>query len=54
MQAPDFVVFARWILPVEPTGTVLEDHALAVRGESIAGLAPRTEAESRWPAIAPH
>lgn len=49
MHAPDFVVFARWILPVEPSGTVLDDHALAVRGETIAGLAPRTEAKSRWP-----
>ena len=48
MQAPDFVVFARWIIPGEPSGTVLEDHALAVRGEAIAGLAPREEAESRW------
>ena len=49
MQTPDFIVFARWIAPVEPSGVVLEDHALAVGGEKIKGLLPRAEAELRWP-----
>ena len=49
MHAPDFIVFARWIAPVEPSGVVLEDHAVAVRGEKITGLVPRAEADSRWP-----
>ena len=49
MQAPDFLILARWIAPVEPSGVVLEDHAVAVRGEKITGLVPRGEAEFRWP-----
>ncbi|MCY4156155.1 MAG: TRZ/ATZ family hydrolase [Gammaproteobacteria bacterium] len=49
MQAPDFLIFARWIVPVEPHGAVLEDHALAVSGDTISGLLPRLEAEARWP-----
>lgn len=49
MQAPDFLILPRWILPVEPAGAVLEDHALAVRGERIAALLPGAEARRRWP-----
>ncbi|MCY3605575.1 MAG: TRZ/ATZ family hydrolase [Gammaproteobacteria bacterium] len=49
MQEPDFLFLPRWILPVEPAGAVLEDHALAVRGERIAALLPGAEARRRWP-----
>lgn len=49
MQAPDFLFLPRWILPVEPAGAVIEDHALAVRGERIAALLPGAEARRRWP-----
>ena len=49
MKAPDFLILPRWILPVEPAGAVLEDHALAVRGERIAALLPGAEARRRWP-----
>lgn len=49
MQTPDVLILPRWILPVEPAGAVLEDHALAVRGERIVALLPRAEAVSRWP-----
>ena len=49
MQTPDFLIFARWIIPVEPRGAVLEDHALAVRDERIWGLFPRAEAVRQWP-----
>ena len=49
MHAPDFLILPRWILPVEPAGAVLEDHALAVRGERIAALLPGAEARRRWP-----
>ena len=49
MQAPDFLILARWILPVEPAGAVLEDHALAVSGERIAALLPGAEARRCWP-----
>ena len=49
MQTPDFLVLPRWILPVEPAGTVHEDHALALRGERISALLPSAEAVRRWP-----
>ncbi len=49
MQAPDLLIFSRWIVPVEPSGAVLEDHALAIQGERIAALLPRAEADRRWP-----
>lgn len=49
MQAPDFLVLPRWIVPVEPFGVVLEHHALAVRGGKIAALLPGAEAARRWP-----
>lgn len=49
MQAPDFLILPHWIVPVEPAGAVLENHALAVRGERISGLLPRAEAIRRWP-----
>ena len=49
MQTPDFLIFARWIIPVEPRGAVLKDHALAVRDERIWGLFPRAEAVRQWP-----
>ena len=49
MQAPDFLVLPRWIIPVEPLGTTLEDHALAVRDERICALLPSAKAVRRWP-----
>ena len=49
MQAPDFLVLPRWIIPVEPAGKTLEDHALAVRDERIFALLPSAEAVRRWP-----
>ncbi|MXZ27719.1 MAG: TRZ/ATZ family hydrolase [Gammaproteobacteria bacterium] len=49
MQAPDVLFLPRWILPVEPAGSVLENHALAVRDDRIAALLPGAEARRRWP-----
>ena len=51
MQAPDFLVLPRWIIPVEPAGKTLEDHALAVRDQRISALLPRAEAVRRWPQV---
>lgn len=42
----DVLLLPRWILPVEPAGVVLEDHALAVRGGRIAALGPRAALEA--------
>ena len=49
MQAPDVLILPRWIVPVEPAGAVMENHALALRGERVSALLPRAEAIRRWP-----
>jgi 5-methylthioadenosine/S-adenosylhomocysteine deaminase len=47
-EAIDTLITARWVVPVEPAGTVLENHAVAVRGGAIVGLCPVEEASSRF------
>jgi 5-methylthioadenosine/S-adenosylhomocysteine deaminase len=36
----DLLVFPRWLVPIEPAGLVLEDHALAVDGSRIVDILP--------------
>jgi 5-methylthioadenosine/S-adenosylhomocysteine deaminase len=48
MQDADLIVLPRWIVPVEPAATVLEDHALVVRGGRIADLVPADFARQAW------
>ncbi|RMG28021.1 MAG: TRZ/ATZ family hydrolase [Gammaproteobacteria bacterium] len=48
MQKADLLIEARWILPIEPGGTVLEHHALAVRDGRIEALLPAEAARSRF------
>lgn len=44
-QAPlDLLLLPEWIVPVEPAGVVLREHALGIRDGRIALLAPRAEA----------
>lgn len=45
----DFIVAPSWLIPVEPAGTVLTGHAIAVSDGRIAGIAERGEARQRWP-----
>jgi 5-methylthioadenosine/S-adenosylhomocysteine deaminase len=45
----DTLLTARWIIPVEPDGTVLENHALALSGGRIADLLPAAEARAKYP-----
>ncbi len=40
----DTLIQARWIIPVEPDGLLLERHALAVKDGRIVGIVPSTEA----------
>ena len=47
-EAIDLLIRARWIIPVEPADTVLEHHALAVRGGRIVALLPEREAAERY------
>ena len=48
MQPIDTLIHARWIIPVEPSGRLLEDHALAIRDGLILDIVPRGEAERRY------
>lgn len=40
----DLLLFPTWLVPIEPAGIVLRDHALGVRAGRIALIAPRSEA----------
>ena len=44
MHAADCIVIPRWLIPVEPAGQVLEEHAVVVRNGRIVALAPVAEA----------
>jgi 5-methylthioadenosine/S-adenosylhomocysteine deaminase len=44
----DLLIEPRWLVPVEPHGVVLEDHALVVDGDRIVDLLPRPEARVRY------
>ncbi|MGQ0587668.1 MAG: TRZ/ATZ family hydrolase [Gammaproteobacteria bacterium] len=48
MKDADLLVLPRWLVPVEPAGTVLEDHALVVRDGRIAEVAPAEAARKAW------
>src|SRR5690606_17303913 len=48
----DFLVAARWIVPVRPAGVILERHAIAVRDGRIADILPLEEARRRYPEAA--
>src|SRR5690606_4294592 len=46
----DLIIEAGWVVPVEPHGVVLDDHAVAVRDGAIVALLPRAEARDRFEA----
>jgi len=46
MQTADLLVFPRWLVPVEPAGVVLEQHALVVRNGRIAEILPAAAARA--------
>jgi 5-methylthioadenosine/S-adenosylhomocysteine deaminase len=47
MQIVDQVLEARWVVPVEPHGVVLEDHAVALAGDAIAEVLPIAAAHAK-------
>lgn len=49
-ESADLVLSASWIIPVEPAGCILEGHAIAVRGGTIAALGPASEIDSGFAA----
>jgi len=48
MEKVDLIINARWIVPVEPHGKVLDHHALIVDSGRITGLLPAPEARARY------
>lgn len=49
-RAVDTLIEARWVVPVEPAGTVLEHHAVAVDHGRIEAVLPIAEAAERFEA----
>jgi 5-methylthioadenosine/S-adenosylhomocysteine deaminase len=47
--AADLVIDARWVVPVEPDGVVLEDHSVVVRAGRIAAVLPSPDAARAFP-----
>jgi 5-methylthioadenosine/S-adenosylhomocysteine deaminase len=50
MDHVDTLIASRWIVPVEPFGTVLEHHAVAVRDGRIVAIEPLDQARKRFSA----
>ena len=48
MQQCDTLIDARWCVPVEPAGRVLERHSVAVKDGRIVALLPTAEAQARF------
>ena len=44
----DLLIEAAWVVPVEPHGVVLEDHAVAITDGAIVALLPIAEARARY------
>ncbi len=44
----NLLINARWVVPVEPAGTVLERHAVAVRAGRIEAVLPAADAAQRY------
>jgi len=53
MPAAEQLLSARWIIPVEPDGLVLEQHTLVISDGRILEILPTDEARGRYP-DAPH
>ncbi|HEX2828798.1 MAG TPA: TRZ/ATZ family hydrolase [Burkholderiales bacterium] len=48
MKAADTLITARWIVPIEPAGVVLENHAVAILDGEIAAIGPTPKLESEY------
>ncbi len=44
-QTADTLIHPGWIVPIIPHGVVLENHSIAITGDRITALLPRTEAD---------
>jgi 5-methylthioadenosine/S-adenosylhomocysteine deaminase len=54
MDKADLIVDARWVIPGEPTGTVLDDHAVVVRDGRILAVLPQADARAQFTADERH
>lgn len=43
--AADIRINARWVIPIEPAGVILENHAIILQGSRILALLPQDEAD---------
>lgn len=48
MKNIDTLIEARWVIPVNPTGAVLEDHAVAIEAGRIIAVLPTTQARAAY------
>ncbi|MEO8719367.1 MAG: TRZ/ATZ family hydrolase, partial [Burkholderiales bacterium] len=46
------LINARWVVPVEPAGAVLERHAVVVQAGRIEAVLPAAQAAERYPGSA--
>lgn len=46
----ELLIDAKWVVPVEPYGTVLEDHSVAVKDGDIVGIVPTADASAAFEA----
>ncbi len=49
MSQADFIVAPRWLIPVEPAGSVLDHHALAVAQGRIIAIGPQEQLRAEHP-----
>jgi len=50
MQLIDTLIAARWVIPIEPAGQVLEGHAVAIHQGRIVAVLPEIQARERFTA----
>jgi 5-methylthioadenosine/S-adenosylhomocysteine deaminase len=50
METADTLIHARWIVPVEPDGAVLDHHSLVIRDARILAILPSSQARQRYTA----
>ena len=50
MQSVDTLIEARWVIPVEPEGTVLEHHTVVIDDGRIGAIQPHAQARSAFSA----
>jgi 5-methylthioadenosine/S-adenosylhomocysteine deaminase len=48
MESIDLLIVSRWLIPIEPVDTVLENHAIAIREGRILAVLPVAEADARY------